>query len=154
MYQALQPEQRHIQNPAKHLWWSFYEKIVIFSSLWEFTYLLLSKIPMFINIYLDAWLYYIWLYTKILLVPSIGVLIKRCFENMQINLPENTHALQLYWNHTLVWVFSYKFAAYSQNIFSWEYIWRAASILPTNHILCCLWWLVGKYHQIISVLIY
>ena len=27
-------------------------------------------------------------------------------------------AKQLYWNHTLAWVFSCKFAAYFQNIFS------------------------------------
>ena len=29
--------------------------------------------------------------------------------------------------HTLAWVFSCKFAAYFQNIFSWEHLWRAAS---------------------------
>ena len=27
-------------------------------------------------------------------------------------------AKKLYWNHTLVWLFSYKFDAYFQNIFS------------------------------------
>ena len=34
---------------------------------------------------------------------------------------------KLYWNHTLAWVFSYKFAAYFQNIFSYEHLWTAAS---------------------------
>ena len=29
--------------------------------------------------------------------------------------------------HTLAWVFSCKFAAYFQNTFSWEHLWRAAS---------------------------
>ena len=33
---------------------------------------------------------------------------------------------QLYWNHTLAWVFSWKFAAYFQNIFSQEQLWRDA----------------------------
>ena len=55
-----------------------------------------------------------------------GVLRKRCSENMrQIyrrtpmpNCNFNKVALQLYWNHTSVWVFSSKFAAYFQNSFS------------------------------------
>ena len=29
--------------------------------------------------------------------------------------------------HTLAWAFSYKFATYFQNTFSWEQLWRAAS---------------------------
>ena len=33
----------------------------------------------------------------------------------------NKVAMQLDWNRTLVWVFSYKFAAYFQNIFSQRY---------------------------------
>ena len=36
-------------------------------------------------------------------------------------------ALQLYWNHTLVWVFSCKFAAYFQKTFSEEHLWVAVS---------------------------
>ena len=36
--------------------------------------------------------------------------------------------LQLYWNRTLAWVFSYKFAAYSQNTFSYEHLWTAPSV--------------------------
>ena len=35
-------------------------------------------------------------------------------------------AKQLYWNHTLAWVFSCKFAAYFQNTFSQDRFWRAA----------------------------
>ena len=52
--------------------------------------------------------------------PSIGVLSKRCFENMRqiyrrTPMPKcdfNEVALQLYWNHTSAWVFYCKFAAY------------------------------------------
>ena len=40
----------------------------------------------------------------------------------------NKVAKQLYWNCTSAWVFSCKFAAYSQNTFSSEHLWRAASI--------------------------
>ena len=36
-------------------------------------------------------------------------------------------ALQLYWNHTLTWVFSCKLAAYFLNTFSEEHPWVAAS---------------------------
>ena len=35
-------------------------------------------------------------------------------------------ALQIYWNHTSVWVISCKFAAYFQNTFLQEHLWRAA----------------------------
>ena len=63
---------------------------------------------------------------KIQKQPCRGVLRKRCFENMQeiyrrTPMPEcdfSKVALQLYWNCTSVWVFSSKFAAYFQNIFS------------------------------------
>ena len=34
---------------------------------------------------------------------------------------------QLYWSHTLAWVFSCKFAAYLRNTFSLEHLWMAAS---------------------------
>ena len=67
--------------------------------------------------------------------PSKGVLRKRCSENMQqifrrAPMPRwdfNKVAKQLYWNRTSAWVFSCKFAAYFQNIFSQEHLWRAAS---------------------------
>ena len=36
-------------------------------------------------------------------------------------------ALQLYWNHTSAWVFSYNFATYLQNTFFQEQLWMAAS---------------------------
>ena len=57
--------------------------------------------------------------------PSRGVLSKMCSENMQqiyrrTPMPEcdfNKVALRLYWNHTLAWVFSCKFAGYFQNTF-------------------------------------
>ena len=35
--------------------------------------------------------------------------------------------MQLYWNHTSAWVISSKFAAFLQNTFSEEHLWRAAS---------------------------
>ena len=56
-------------------------------------------------------------------------------------LQENTHApkcdsnkaaLQLYWNRTLAWVFCCKFAAYFQNNFFKEHIWRTASEIQTS----------------------
>ena len=58
--------------------------------------------------------------------PPRGVLKKRCSKNMQkiyrtAPMPKcdfNKVALQLYWNHTLSWVLSCKFAAYFQNTFS------------------------------------
>ena len=58
--------------------------------------------------------------------PSRGVLIKTCSENMQqiyrrTPMPKcdfNKVAKQLYWNHTLAWVFFCKFAVYFQNTFS------------------------------------
>ena len=43
----------------------------------------------------------------------------------------NKVALQFYWNHTSPWVFSCKFAAYFQSIFSKEHLWRVASIFMT-----------------------
>ena len=39
----------------------------------------------------------------------------------------NGNAKQHYWNPTSTWVFSCKFAAYFQNNFSLEHLWRAAS---------------------------
>ena len=55
-----------------------------------------------------------------------GVLRKSCSENMQqiyrrTPMPKcdfNKVALQLYWNQTSVWMFSYKFTAFFQNTFS------------------------------------
>ena len=39
----------------------------------------------------------------------------------------NNVAKELYGNQTLAWVFSCKFAAYFQNIFSLEHLWSSAS---------------------------
>ena len=58
--------------------------------------------------------------------PSTGALEKRSSENMQQTCRRtpttkcdfNKVAKQLYWNRTFAWVFSCKFAAYFQNIFS------------------------------------
>ena len=69
--------------------------------------------------------------------PSRGVLRKRRFENMQqiyrrAPIPRcdfNKAAKQLCWNHTSTLACSYKFAAYLQNTFSWEHLWKAASVL-------------------------
>ena len=68
--------------------------------------------------------------------PTRGVPRKRRSENMQqiyrrAPMPKcdfNKVAKQLYWNHTSAWVFSCKFAAYLQNIFSKEHLWMAASV--------------------------
>ena len=60
--------------------------------------------------------------------PPRGVIRKGCSENMQQTHAEmrfGEHhaehhaevAEQIYWNHTLVWVLSYEFAAYFQNTF-------------------------------------
>ena len=37
-------------------------------------------------------------------------------------------AKQLYWNYTSAWVLSCIFAAYLQDTFSWEHLWRAAYV--------------------------
>ena len=58
--------------------------------------------------------------------PSRGVHRKRCSENIQqiyrgTPMPKcdfNKVAKQFYWNHTLAWVFSCKFAAYFKKSFS------------------------------------
>ena len=39
----------------------------------------------------------------------------------------NKVAKQLYWNQTSAWMFSCKFAAYFQDIFSQEHLWMAVS---------------------------
>ena len=41
--------------------------------------------------------------------------LKKVFWKYVANLQENTHAKQLYWNHTSAWVFFCKFAAYFLN---------------------------------------
>ena len=75
---------------------------------------------------------------------SRGILMKRCSENMQqvywrTPIPKcdfNKDSLQLYCNHTLVWVFC-KFAAYFQNTFLQEHFRRPASVhystMPLTH---------------------
>ena len=78
--------------------------------------------------------------------PPGGVLRKRCSENMQrifrrTPMPKcdfNKFVKQLYWNHTLTWVFSCKFVAYFQNTFSEDQIWAAASVLATERRYSCL----------------
>ena len=65
---------------------------------------------------------------------------KRYSETMQqiykrMTMPKcgfNKVALQLYWNHTLAWMFSSKFAAYFQNTFSQEHLWTTASIVRSS----------------------
>ena len=74
--------------------------------------------------------------------PSRGVLKKRCSENMpqiyrRTPMPKctfNKVAKQPYWNRTLAWVFSCKFAAYFQNTFSQEHLWVAAFAVVINQI--------------------
>ena len=41
----------------------------------------------------------------------------------------NKVAKPFYWNNTFAWVFSCKFTAYFQDIFSLEHLWLAASVL-------------------------
>ena len=52
----------------------------------------------------------------------------------------NKVALQLYRNHTLAWVVACKFAAYFQNIFSQEYLWRAPFVTAalSFHLPICI----------------
>ena len=78
-------------------------------------------------------------------MPMTEAAIQRCsiekmFWKYAANLQENTHpkcnfnkiALQLYWNRTLTWVFSCKFAACFQNSFSQEHLWMAASAMSSK----------------------
>ena len=63
--------------------------------------------------------------------PPLGVLIKRCSENMQL-IYKRTPIPKCDFNkvvkfNILAGVFLYKFAAYFQNTFSLEH-WRAASV--------------------------
>ena len=70
--------------------------------------------------------------------PFISALTKSCSENMQQiyrrkTVPKcdfNKVVKQLYWNHTSTRLFSFKFAAYFQNTFLSEHLWRAAFVLP------------------------
>ena len=45
----------------------------------------------------------------------------------------NKVAKELYWNLTSTWAFSCKYAAYFQNTFSSEHLWRAASVGVYQH---------------------
>ena len=85
--------------------------------------------------WLEKWNNSLTIHFKLQKQPARGVLRKRCSENMQqicwrTHMPKcdfNKVALQLYWNRTSAWVFSCKFAAYFENIFSKEHPWTAAS---------------------------
>ena len=82
--------------------------------------------------------------------PPTGVLRKRCSEKMQqiyrrTPMPKcnfNKVAKQLYWNLTLAWVFSCKFAAYFQNNFSEQ---------PLDG---CFWIFIANVQNIYSLLIH
>ena len=43
----------------------------------------------------------------------------------------SVNSIKLLWNHTLRWVFSCKFAAYFQNAFLEEHLWRVPFVLKT-----------------------
>ena len=58
-----------------------------------------------------------------------------------LNCDFNKVAKQLNWNYTSVWVFSCIFAAYFQNIFSYEHVWRAASVCKYSILI------VGDYSE-------
>ena len=87
--------------------------------------------------WLEKWNNSLRIHFKLQKQPSRGVLRKKCSQNMQkiyrrTPMPRcdfNKVALQLYWfwNRASAWVFSCKFAAYFQNIFSKEHHWMAAS---------------------------
>ena len=53
----------------------------------------------------------------------------------------NKVAEQVYWNRTSAWMFSCKFAAYFQNVFSKEHVWVAASEFNS---LCVMFIKFGK----------
>ena len=61
---------------------------------------------------------------------------KRCSEYMQqiyrrtplLKCDFNKVVLHLYWNRTSAWVFFCKFAIYVYRTFSYEHLWRAASV--------------------------
>ena len=103
----------------------------------------------YINTYIKIYFRYIANITPCPVTPFKGVLRKSCSENMQeiyrrTPMPKcnfNKVASQLCWNHTLSWVLCCKFATYFQNIFSWEHLWRAASVFYffCNSILDCLY---------------
>ena len=84
---------------------------------------------------------------------SRGIFVKRCSENMQqiyrkTTMPKcdfNKVAKQLYWNHTLAWVFFCKFTSYLQKTFSYCYhlhCFNSKSSKKSSVKLCfncCLW---------------
>ena len=86
--------------------------------------------------------------------PSRGVLVKRCSKNMQqiyktTSMPKcdfNKVAKQLYWNRTLAWVFSCKFASYFQNSFSEEHLW--VWLLLSNTLRESMYMLIAFVNQI------
>ena len=76
--------------------------------------------------------------------PSRAALMKRCSENMQQTyrktaMPKCDFKKQLYWNYLSAWMFSCKFAAYFQNIFSSEHLWSAASLMSLLEIIVLKW---------------
>ena len=85
--------------------------------------------------WLEKWNNALTIHFKLQKQPSRSVFRKRCSDNMQqiyrrtpiLKCDFNKVALQLYWNRASAWVFSCKFAAYFQNIFSNEHLWTAAS---------------------------
>ena len=58
--------------------------------------------------------------------PCRSVISIRLLYNFIPKCDFNKVALQLYWNHISAWVLSCRFAAYFQNTFSLEHLWRAA----------------------------
>ena len=90
-----------------------------------------------INQDIDVWRKLGWGIRKIQKQPPRSVPRKKCSENMQQIYKRtpmrkcdfNKAAKQFYWNHTLAWVFSCKFAAYFQSTFSYQHLWTAASVI-------------------------
>ena len=88
--------------------------------------------------------------------PSKGVLRKMCSENMQqiyrrTPMPMcdfNKVAMQLYWNHTSVWVFSYKFAACFRTPLPKN---TSGRLLPTIYVKLNIQFLISSLFQTTSV---
>ena len=96
-------------------WWAFY-LLFILLRVQEFVKELM-KINQFASshYYKDMWG-----------VKHIDVLSESSILMYWVNTAYWGIALQLYWSYTSAWVFPCKFAAYFQNTFSKEHLWRVA----------------------------
>ena len=87
-------------------------------------------------------------------LPSLA-LFSKYFETLKVHSQKFRNAKQLYWNHTSPWVFSGKFVAYFQNIFSWEHLRMAASAKCWSNATLLLvdyfqWSLIYKFYLVVQ----